>query len=865
MTWRGLSLIGLIALFGAVAGCRQAGPSTPSGKAGGSGSKAIRAPEVAAEPTLQSQAAPPAPDVVKPVASEPVVALSPVSATLKPGDLGLQLLVEGWGEHGGRRDLTGEVRWKVEPAGVVTIEPGGYARPREPGTATVRAVMDDQSAEATITVLGEVERPWDFDNDIVPLFTRHGCNTGGCHAKAAGQNGFHLSLFGYDPAGDYQALVREAGGRRVSRLDPDHSLVLRKATGRVPHGGGQPIAPGSEAEQTLRAWLLAGAPERAGSTHGSLVSLRVEPGDIRLDGPGPRQLRVVAEYADGHQRDVTRLASYRVQDDSVVQIDPLGKAHLLRRAETDLIVRYQSHVVSTRIATLIHPDLSFDFAALPRDNFIDEELLRRLESLRVPPSPPASDTAFLRRVTLDLTGQQPDPTEIRLYLDDPDPHKRARKVDELIASRDFVSFWQIKFGDLLQISPQRFPGGAGYYQMWLNERLGANAPWDQMVRELLTALGNPNEPGGGPVNYALDGADSKVAAEQTAQRFLGLRIRCAQCHDHPFDIWTQDDYFGLAAFFAKVERGAAAPGMMNRNEVRLNPDGFVEHLRTRRPAEPRLPGADRTEEIPRDQDPRKTLAEWITDPENPFFARAMANWVWAQFFGKGLADPPDDLSTSNPPVHPELLDALARHFVEVKYDLQALIRTIATSRVYALSSETVPGNEQDTRLFSHHIPRPLTAHQMADALAQATGVKDRYRLGGDGGRLVERRAIEIYDPTTPSPVLDAFGRCSRLNGCSAVATPSLSLRQALLVIGGTVVENKVNHLNGYLTHALDLSPEPVDLVENLYLRTVCRKPTSEESKHWIAFFEGKSGPELREAAEDLFWALLNSREFAFNH
>jgi hypothetical protein len=462
-------------------------------------------------------------------------------------------------------------------------------------------------------------------------------------------------------------------------------------------------------------------------------------------------------------------------------------------------------------------------------------------------------------VSLDLTGEQPDPDEIRKFLADADPDKRAKLIDRLIASPNFVLFWEIKLGDLLAITPARFGNGAYYYEAWLASKLKENTPWDEIVRSLLTAVGDPMAKYiGGPVNYALDGPDPKVRAEQTAQRFLGLRIRCAQCHDHPFDVWTQDDYFGLAAIFAKVEPSAPRPGQMDaRQLVKVNPEGKVEHLRTKKPAEPRLLNGEPVK-VADDEDPRKVLADWMTSPDNPYFARAMANWTWAQFFGKGLADPADDLSRANPPVHPELLDALARHFVEAKYNLRDLIRTVTMSEAYGLASSTVPGNEHDTRLFSHHQAKPLTAHQMADALAQATSVENRYP-----NRAAGTRAIEVNDPTTRSTILETFGRCARTSGCGSVATPALSLRQALLLIGGDVVEGKIASLNGYLSNLLELNPEPDEIVENLYLRTLCRPPSASEASYWSS--ELKSASSLRDAAEDLFWALLNSREFAFNH
>jgi hypothetical protein len=841
-----------------VAGCGR--PSGPAAMPAPPATKQAAAPRPpAAAPASQGQTGAPV-EVAQTRATPapPALRIVPEEAMLTPGDPGLQWIVEEDGARGGRRDATAEARWEAEPKGVVAVGPGGYVLPVGPGRATVQARVGDGRAEAVVTVAEGADRPWDFAADVVPILTRAGCNTGGCHGRADGQNGFHLSLFGYDPEADHRALTREAGGRRLLPFDPAESLLLRKATGRTPHGGGRRIAADSTEFRTLRDWIAAGAPERRGTTHGALVNVTVEPANVLLDEPGPQQVRVVARYADGHARDVTRLANFRVLDDSAAAIDSNGKAILLRRAETDLVVRYQSTVVTTRLATVINPDLSFDFAALPRRNVIDVELFKRLEALRVPPSPPASDAAFLRRASLDLTGQQPRPEQVRQFLKDTDTDKRAKLVDRLLADADFVQFWQIKLGDLLQISAARFGNGAGPYQYWLKTRLMENAPWDAMIRELLTALGDPTVlKEGGAINYALDGPDAKVQAEQTAQRFLGLRFRCAQCHDHPFDVWTQDDYFGLAAFFAKVRRGAAGSGgMMGRARVEVDPKGQIEHLRTKRPAEPRLPGGE-TVALAEGDDPRRALAEWMTRPDNPFFARAAANWVWAQFFGKGIADPADDLSRSNPPVHPELLDALARLFVEHKYDLRDLIRTVATSEAYGLSSAPVPGNAHDHRLFSHQTARPLTAHQMVDALAQATDVPDRYASGKG------LRAIEITDPGTPSAILDTFGRCPRTNGCAAVVTPSLSLRQALLTIGGDVIEKKVAHLNGYLSNLLTLNPEPAEVIENLYYRTLCRPPTVAELDHWAAALT--QAPAIQEAAEDLFWALLNSREFAFNH
>ena len=720
----------------------------------------------------------------------PALRISPESYTIAADDPGLQLLVAR-NESGKREDLTSQAAWTVEPAGIAELEPGGYVRPAGSGVVTVTAAFEGQSATTRITLEPRSTRPWDFAEDIVPMLTRLGCNTGACHGKADGQNGFHLSLFGYDRAGDYQALARDGGQRRLSGLVPEASLFLTKATATVPHAGGRRLTVGSPEYQTLLAWVKDGAPERRGKTHGPLVRVAIEPGSEPFVEPGPRQLRVMAQYEDGHLRDVTRLATYRVNDDSTASVTPQGQAALLRRFETDLIVRYQSYVLNTRLGAVINPELAFDFTKLKRRNFVDDELFKRLEALKVPPSPAANDAAFLRRISLDLTGEQPAPEEVRRFLADQDPDKRTKLVDRLLAQPEFVAFWRIKLGDLLQISSTRQGNGAYRYQAWVDRCLNKNQPWDEVVRTLLTAVGDPNDiDKGGPVNYVTDSLEPNVLAEQTAQRFLGLRIRCAQCHDHPFDVWTQDAYYGLASFFAKVQRSGGGGAMAGRTTITINPQGKVVHLRTKQPVEPRLLDGKAVVVAAKD-DPRTALASWMTAPDNPYFARATANWVWSQLFGKGLVDPPDDMSRANPAIHPELLNALARHFVATKFDLRGLVRTIAISETYGLSSASVPGNERDTRLFSHQLPRPLTAHQMADALAQATDVANRFQN-------VPRRAIDLPDPMSASPILDTFGRCARTVACASTPAPALSLRQALLLMGGDVVEGKVSSLNGYL-------------------------------------------------------------------
>ncbi len=845
--WIGLMIAACSSI--AHAGCgRSTQPAAPSPKSH------------VGRPLASAPTSNPHPPIV-PADARPIFRVEPSTITIAAEAPGLQLLATGTGAGGAAEDLTSRATWRVEPPEIAAVDPSGYVRPLKAGTATIVATERGGEARAAVVVEPRDSRSWDFGADVAPILSKHGCNAAACHGKPEGQNGFHLSLFGYDPEGDFQAVARDAAQRRVTPVDPRASLLLRKASGTTPHAGGPRIAVDSPDYQTIFQWIKAGAPESSGKAYGGLTRITIEPAAAVRAEPGSQQLRVTAEYAGGRRRDVTRHAVYKSLDESSLTIDADGKAELLRRAEADLTVRYGSRIASFRLATPINPGLAFDFKALPRANLIDDELYKRLESLKVPPSPPASDAAFLRRASLDLTGAQPSPSEIRSYLADKAPDKRVQLVDSLLASPEFIAFWRIKLGDLLQISVARQGNGAYRYQEWVDACLAKNTPWDEMVRALLTAVGDPAAIGtGGPVNYAMDALEPTLAAEQTAQRFLGIRMRCAQCHDHPFDVWTQDDYFGFAAFFAKVQNSAMGmPGamMMGKPKIVINPKGRVVHLRTQEPAIARL--LDGKPSTPaEDDDPRVELARWMTAVDNPYFAKSAVNWVWAQFFGKGLVDPADDMSRANPAVHPELLDALAKRFVEHRFDLRDLIRTIATSEAYGLSSAAVAGNERDARLFSHQAARPLTAFQMADALAQATDVLDRFP-----GSKTPRAALSLPDPMVASPVLDTFGRCPRTASCASVQTPPLSLKQSLLLIGGDLVESKVANLNGYLAGALSLELEPEELVENLYYRTVCRPPTAEESSRWSA--ELKQSTSLQEAAEDLFWALLNSREFAFNH
>ena len=461
------------------AGCGS--NSTPAAKPA-AGLSAPASP-VPASPAIEGVASPKPIQAQAPTAPSPapVLTISPEAATITADDPGVQLLLRRQSADGTVKDLTGLAAWRVDPPGFGAIEAGGYLRPLAAGKVAVKAVFEGQEVAAPINVEPRENRSWDFASDVVPILTRLGCNTGSCHGRADGQNGFHLSLSGYDSDGDYQSLVREGGQRRIALLDLEQSLLLTKATGRTPHGGGPRVAAAAPEYRLLLDCIKAGAPWQKGKSHGAVVAVSIEPKTIRLAEPGPQQLRVVSQHADGHKRDVTRQALYKVNDDASSSVSPDGRGELLRRAEADVIVRYRSHVLSARLATVINPALELDFGRLPRRNFIDDELHKQLSSLKVPPSPPASDAAILRRISLDLAGQQPTPEQICQFLADKDPDKRLNLVDRLLARPEFVLFWRIKLGDLLQISQGRRGNGAYRYQEWIDRCLNENTPWDVMV------------------------------------------------------------------------------------------------------------------------------------------------------------------------------------------------------------------------------------------------------------------------------------------------------------------------------------------------------------------------------------------------
>jgi hypothetical protein len=850
-----------------------------------SDSQAGVAPSSAADLSGPSEVGAAASDPATAMASQPPhpspIEVRPQALTLAgPGDA-CQLVVFRKLPDGSAEDLTRICKFELAPPDVAEISPSGYVRALQPGELHVVAFYDGCEVESTLTI-GCRELPVsDFALDIVPILTKAGCNSGQCHGAAQGKGGLQLSLFGYDPESDHASLTRGLEGRRIDPFNPASSLILLKPTLTMPHGGGLRLRPGSAEEDRLRRWIETGAPWRD-DERGRLSRLVVESADQFLaTAPAEQQLHVIAEYDDGVRRDVTRLCLFVSNDPSTVMVDKNGLAKMLRRGQADLVVRFANKVANVRVAAPFNDAINFDFASVPHRNFIDDHVVRQLEHMRLPVSARSSDAEFLRRVYFDLVGHMPDPDSrqdahyVDEFLADTDPAKRDKLIEKLLKHPDFADFWALKLGDLLQINSATMGRATPSYRIWLKNQLkldksGKSTAYDSMVRSLLLAKGSLvpgkfNSDSGERVYYASPREVGEIA-EQVARRFLGVRIRCARCHDHPLDVWTQDDYYGFASFFGGVRVEAGSEPLAQ--EVKIVKENSVIHLRTGETPQPKYLGAALAETGDR-EDVRELLVDWLLDPSNPRFSRMAANWIWAHLMGRGLVEPVDDMRETNPATNLTLLNELAGHFREIGYDLRALVRTICQSETYQRTSTPLDGNEQDEKFFSHALIKPLTAHQMADAIAQVTGVPNTFGQNLGKGT----RAIDINDPNVSDYLLDILGRCDRTGGCEvgALARPA-SLKLALHLIIGDAINGKLVRQGSLVSDMGQYSSETdpaarsevwARQIQTIYLRAYCRQPTETETKFWIDTLAESSVPS--EAIEDMMWAILNSREFVMNH
>jgi hypothetical protein len=703
--------------------------------------------------------------------------------------------------------------------------------------------------------------------DVQPVLTRLGCNAGTCHGTPTGKNGFRLSLRGFDPAVDLQSLTREHGGRRVNFVDPAQSLILLKATANVPHEGGRRLAVDGPEHRLLLKWIAAGCPDDV-ADRPQLKQIAMTPPSALLDAPTiVQRLRVMAEFADGVMRDVTELCRFSVSDEMQARITPAGEVERLRAGETTVIAEYAGRFARSTLV-FREPDPQYQPRELPERNLIDRHVLAKLTLLQIEPSPLCTDVDFLRRVTLDVAGRLPTPQEVRAFLTNDAPDRRAQTIDALLDSPDFADWWAMKWTDRLG-GNNRFTGkfGAMKYHAWIRAAIAENLPEDQFARTLLTA-GGPNyehPPASFWRRLRVGGIgkeiDPLMATEEVSQLFLGVRIQCARCHNHPGENWTQDDFYGLAAFFAQVrfKEGAYVNHVYDKEDVvYLKPDAQVNDPRTGQPARARLLGQPPSD-ADLETDRRVPLADWLTAPENPWFARNSVNRLWFHVFGRGLIDPVDDVRQTNPPSHPELLDELTAEFVRSGFDRKALLRTMLNSTVYQLSSRTTPTNADDESYFSHARVRLLQAEQLLDAIAAATGATESFPDVPRG-----TRAVNLPDGEYKHPFLEAFGRPARALACECERDPQTNLSQALHLVSGPVVSAKLRDDEGRAAKlaASDLAPDQI--VEELFLATLSRPPSTPE-RDVLQKPIGPPGSDRRAAIEDALWTLLNHREFLFQH
>ncbi|QEH35040.1 hypothetical protein OJF2_35850 [Aquisphaera giovannonii] len=702
--------------------------------------------------------------------------------------------------------------------------------------------------------------PVTFERHVEPILTRAGCNSGPCHGKASGQNGFKLSLQGFDPAFDHVALTREAGGRRILRSTPEGSLLLRKATAELPHGGGRRLEPGGPFYETIRRWIAEGSP-RTPPEAPKLARIGVEPGERALKPGESFDLRVIARYSDGSAEDVTRLATFASSEATAVAVEPGGRVRAGKLAgEATISARYEGLFANCDVAIPLAGEVpAAEYEAFPRSNFIDDLVLAKWKKLGLTPSALAGDATFLRRAHLDVIGRLPTPDEARAFLSDPSPDRRARLVDGLLERPEYADHWATKWMDLLRPNPYRV-GIKAVFNLdgWIRDAFRKNLPYDEFVRRIVTAQGSSFEQGPGTIFR--DRREPIEIAPVVSQLFLGIRLECAKCHHHPFESWGQEQFYEFAAFFTRVGRkgtGLSPPISGSEEIVFTAKSGEIRHPLTNAVLPPKpLFGEAKVPDDP-EADPREALARWMTAPGNRYFARVMANRVWGDLMGVGIVDPVDDIRATNPPSNGPLLDALADDFRDHGYDLKHLIRTIMASTVYRLSSEPNARNVADLRNYSRHYRQRLRAETLLDAVADVTGVPDSFAASPP-----RSRATATWTNRIPSLFLDTFGRPDPNQDPPCERTSDTAVVQALHLMNAPGVHEKLTSDEGRVAALAKGKATPREVVEEAYLLAYGRRPDKEEADIAEGLFR-EPGKPRRAAVEDLFWALMNSPEFVF--
>jgi hypothetical protein len=792
----------------------------------------------------------------------------PTSLLIQPETIALtgprasqQVVVTGHYADGSVRDLTASCEYTCETADLASAG-NGYLTPKKNGVGALVVKAGSQSARAALTIKDfDKPQPISFGREVVAALNVGGCNAGACHGTPSGKNGFKLSLRGFDPAADYLQLTRDVLGRRTDRTNPADSLMLQKALGRIPHEGGVRFSAGSVPGQAVRGWLTEGLKDDPAGLP-ALKSIQILPGSRVLTEPCRRQqLSVLASFADGAVRDATRLTVFSSSDTSVATVDGTGLVEFKQAGEVAILCRYLMELQTIRL-TFLQPRPGFVWTNPPENNYVDHHVFAKLKMLSIPPSDVCGDGEFIRRATMDVCGVLPTADEVRAFLADPSSDKRAKLVDRLLDRPEYADFWTLKWSDIFRSSRKAIQvKGVFVFQQWLREHVENNDGFDGVVKELLTADGNTFA--NPPANYYRIARDPQNLAETTAQLFCGVRMQCAKCHNHPFERWTQDDYYSMAAFFARVkqkkdpEEPGANPKEAGAEIIYVDRAGEVTQPRTGQVMKPKFMGGAEPV-IPPGADRRQALANWIASADNPFFAKSLVNRIWYHLNGKGIVDPVDDFRDSNPSANDELLDALAKDFIASKFDVKHMIKVIMTSRTYQLSAQANDFNRDDNKYFSHTVTKMLTAEQLLDAICTATESPEKF-----AGVPAGSHAMQLPDGDPNSPFLKTFGQPARELACECERESDSNLAQALQLINGQTINQKLRTPTNRVGRLLAAKTSDLEVLNNLYLSTVSRAPTAADMKTALEYVA--KNPDKRKAWEDVHWALLNSKEFLFRH
>jgi hypothetical protein len=792
----------------------------------------------------------------------------PTSVTLRGSDEAAQLVFTATLAGGRLVDLTADMKFDVADPKVARVTSAGRVVPLANGNTAVVATYGDKVVSVPVTATQcDVNLPINFPNQIVPVFTKLGCNSGGCHGKASGQNGFKISLLGFEPEVDYNALVKEARGRRLFPAAPDHSLLLEKAVGTIAHGGGKRMEVGSDEYRLVRRWIAAGMPYGE-KTDPVVTRISLFPEHRILTRNSKQQFAVYAHYSDGTVQDITRRAQYESNDQEIAVVDGAALVRTLAMSgEAAVMVRYQEHVATFRATVPLggqSPEYKF-----PAQTLVDGHASKKWQQLGLVPSDLCTDGQFIRRLSLDLTGSLPAPEKVLAFVANQDPGKRDKLIEEMLDGQEYSDYFANKWADVLRVKRHGDAGrarGTFAFHDWIRNAVATDLPYDEFARAVLAATGD--EVSAPPTVWYKELQNPEQFVDDTAQVFLGLRLACAQCHHHPYEKWSQDDFWGIAAFFGRVGRKAVMspdelqPGQpAPRQIIYPRSSGSVINKKTNQPAVMKpLDGQPMT--AAPDQDPRQMLVDWMVDAKNPFFAKAVANRYWAHFFGRGIVDPLDDMRITNPPSNPELLDALAKDLIEHKYSLKSLVRNIVKSRTYQLSAVPNEFNKHDKQNYARYYPRRMSAEVLYDAVNLVADAP-----AGFGGlpqdRHAPRRAVQLPDESFPSYFLDVFGRPQRISACECERVSEANLAQALHLLNSDEVQGKLARPGGRAdVLAKDKRPE-AEKVDELFLWAFARKPTPAQRDLALSHI-AKHEKDKKVAYENILWALLNTKEFVFN-